>query len=122
MAETYRPYAPEQDLLLPPRLAPSLRRRSRFFLTFFSAQASIVFVGFVAPRKDARATGNGTMAAVPRRIALRLLSGFSLPLNAHGAVSRDVFLDDPHVAVEIAPAAQVKLFRSGDEFQKVWIG
>ena len=37
----------------------------------------------------------------------------------HGAVISDVFLDDPHVAVEIPPAAQVKLFRSGNEFQNV---
>ena len=77
MAKTYRPYAPEQDLLLPPRLAPSLRRRSRFFLTFLSAQASIVFVAFVAPRKDARATGNRTVVQLPLRI--RLPTHFVLP-------------------------------------------
>jgi hypothetical protein len=55
------------------------------------------------------------MAVVPRRIAPRLLSGFSLPLNVLGAVSRDVFLDDPHVAVKVALAAQAQLFRSGNE-------
>jgi hypothetical protein len=59
------------------------------------------------------------MAAVPPRIALRLLSGFSLPLNVLGTVSRDVFLDDPHVVVVVALTAQTKLFRSGDELQNV---
>ena len=56
---------------------PSLRRRSRFFLTFLSAQASIVFVAFVAPRKDARATGNRTVVQLPLRI--RLPTHFVLP-------------------------------------------
>jgi len=59
------------------------------------------------------------MAAVPRRIALRLLSGFSLPLNVLRAVKRDVVLDDPHVAVVVALAAQLKLVRSGNESQNV---
>jgi hypothetical protein len=59
------------------------------------------------------------MAAVPRRIVLRLLSGFSLPLNVLGTISRDVFLDDPHVAVVVALAAQAKLVCSGNEFQNV---
>jgi hypothetical protein len=73
----------------------------------------------VSPRKDASATRNGTMAAGPRRIALRLLSGFSLPLNVRGTVKRDVVLDDPHVAVVVALAAQAQLVRSGNEFQNV---
>jgi len=59
------------------------------------------------------------MAAVPPRIALRLLSGFSLPLNALGAVNRDVVLDDPHVTVVVALPAPLKLLRSGNEFQNV---
>ena len=73
----------------------------------------------MSPRKDAPAAGNRTMAAVPLRIALRLVSGFSLPLNVLGTVNRDVVLDDPHVAVVVALAAQLKLFRSGNEFQNV---
>ena len=71
------------------------------------------------PRKDACAAGNRTMAAVPPRIALRLLSGFSLPLNVLGTVKRDVVLDDSHVAVVVALAAQAQLVHSGNEFQNV---
>ena len=71
------------------------------------------------PRKDARAAGNRTMAAVPPRIALRFLRRFSLPLNVLGTVSRDLVLDDPHVAVVVALAAQAQLVRSGNEFQNV---
>ncbi len=73
----------------------------------------------MSPGKDARAGGNRTMAAVPPRIALRLLSGFSLPLNVLETVNRDVVLDDPHVAVVVALAAQSELLRSGNELQNV---
>ena len=59
------------------------------------------------------------MAAVPPRIALRLLGGFSLPLNVLRTVNRDVVLDDPHVAVVVALAAQAQLVRTGNEFQNL---
>jgi hypothetical protein len=78
----------------------------------------LVCAAFVAPRKDARATRNRTMAAVPPRIALSLLSGFSLPLTVLGAVKRDVFLNYPHVAVEFTPAAQLQLLRSGTNVRR----
>jgi hypothetical protein len=59
------------------------------------------------------------MLFVPLGISRSFLSRFFLPLRTLGAVSRDVFLDYPHVAVEITPAAQLKLVRSRDEFQNV---
>ena len=80
---------------------------------------SRTLLSFVSPGENPRTTGQRAMTFVPFGIPHGVLSGLLLPLRTLGAVSRDVFLDDPHVAVEIAPAAQVKLFRSGDEFQKV---
>ena len=59
------------------------------------------------------------MTFVPFGIPHGVLSGLLLPLRMLGAVKRDVFLDDPHVAVVVAPAAQLQLFRSGNEFQNV---
>ena len=59
------------------------------------------------------------MTFVPIGIPHGVLTGLLLPLGMNGAVKRDVFLDYPHVAVVVAPAAQLKLFRSGNEFQSV---
>ena len=56
------------------------------------------------------------MTFVPFAIPHGVFSGLLLPLRMLGAVKRDVFLDYPHVAVEVTPAAQMQLFRSGHEF------
>ena len=74
---------------------------------------------FTSPVENPRASGHGAMTFVPFGIPHGVLSGLLLPLRMLGAVKRDVFLDYPHVAVEVAPAAQLKLFRSGNEFQNV---
>ena len=74
---------------------------------------------FTSPGENPRASGHGAMTFVPFGIPHGVLSGLLLPLRMLGAVKRDVFLDYPHVAVVVAPAAQLQLFRSGNEFQNV---
>ena len=69
----------------------------------------------VSPLKNTRATINRPMALFPRSVMLRFFSVFLVPLSTHKAVSRDEFLHDEHVAIEIALAAQAELFRSGNE-------
>ena len=76
-------------------------------------------LSYVSPPENPRPSGHGAMTFVPLGIPHGVLSGLLLPLRIHGAVGSDVFLDDPHVAVEIAPAAQLKLVRSGNECQNV---
>ena len=71
---------------------------------------------FTPPGENPRAIRDGAVTFVPFGIPHGVLSGLLLPLRMLGAVKRDVFLDDPHVAVVVAPAAQLQLFRSGHEF------
>ena len=59
------------------------------------------------------------MTFLPYSIPHGVLSRFVLPLRMLGAIKRDVILDYPHVAVEVTPAAQLQLVRSGNEFQNV---
>jgi hypothetical protein len=74
---------------------------------------------FTSPPEHPRATGHGAMTFVPLGIPHGVLSRFLLPLRMLSAVKLDIFLDYPHVAVVVAPASQLKLVRSGHEFQNV---
>jgi hypothetical protein len=73
----------------------------------------------VSPPENPHASGHGAMALLPYSIPHGVFSGLLQPRRMLGAVKRDVFLDYPHVAVEVAPAAQLQLLRSGNEFQNV---
>jgi hypothetical protein len=72
-------------------------------------------VVLVSPAENACATGNGTMATIPRNIMLRFFRRLSLPLKTLGAISSNEFLDDQHVAIVVAPLAQAKLVCSGNK-------
>lgn len=67
----------------------------------------------VPPLKNTPAIWDSAMAVVPLGVLFRFVSVFFLPLDSLKAVSRDESLRDQHVAVEVALAAQAKLFRSG---------
>jgi hypothetical protein len=56
------------------------------------------------------------MTFLPYSIPHGVLSGLLLPLRMLGAIKRDVFFDYPHVAVVVAPAAQLQLLRSETNF------
>ena len=64
-------------------------------------------VALAPPLENGRASGSGAVTFVPFGIPYRVLSRFLLPLRVQESVSRDVVLDDPHVAVEVTPAAQL---------------
>jgi hypothetical protein len=75
--------------------------------------------GFDRKQQHPCAAINRPVTLVPLNVPQRFLSGFLLPLTPLRTISFHEPFDDPHVAVEIAPAAQVKLFRLGNEYQNV---
>jgi hypothetical protein len=70
---------------------------------------------FVLPFENPRATGKRAMTFIPCGVPHNVLSRFPLPLGTLAAVRVHEPLDALHIAVEVATAAQVEMFRTRSE-------
>ena len=82
-------------------------------------QVPRTLISYLLSVENPRATGNRTMSSVPFCVPSRVLSGVLLPLSPLGAVGVHKPLGEQHVSREIAPAPQLQVFRTGNEFQNL---